>query len=324
MIYSKGNLKIVSAKNQLQLYGYEHYFNSFRKLYEKRRLPNSILLSGLKGSGKSTFVYHFINYLFSYDEEKRYSTKNFIIDSDNISYKLIKENSHPNFFLIENPLLEQEIKIDQIRDLLKFLNKSAYKKGLKIILIDNADRLNLNSSSALLKALEEPQDNTFFFINHNSASYILDTIKSRCTIFNFFFNISEKKYIFENIIKQYKKEFNIDDLIENLYFDAPGNLIKYFLSLDSENINISGDKLPCILYFIDKYKHKKDPETLNFLKLFIEKFYNELCLRNSKNVSSYLFNHSRISRQIDDMRKFNLNEKNVLIWVKDILQNETE
>ena len=46
MIYSKGNLKIVSAKNQLQLYGYEHYFNSFRKKkcinYEKRIMSTQL------------------------------------------------------------------------------------------------------------------------------------------------------------------------------------------------------------------------------------------------------------------------------------------
>ena len=67
------NLTVISPKNQLHLFGYEHYFNSFIKLYQKNKLPNVILLSGPNGSGKATFAYHFINYLLSYNEENKYS-----------------------------------------------------------------------------------------------------------------------------------------------------------------------------------------------------------------------------------------------------------
>ena len=57
------NLEIVLPKNQLRLFGYEYHFNSFIQLYHKKKLPNTILLSGPQGSGKATFAYHFINYL---------------------------------------------------------------------------------------------------------------------------------------------------------------------------------------------------------------------------------------------------------------------
>ena len=65
------DIEIVPAKNQLCLFGFEDYFNSFIKLYEKKVLPNSILLTGSKGLGKSTFAYHFINYLLSSNENKK-------------------------------------------------------------------------------------------------------------------------------------------------------------------------------------------------------------------------------------------------------------
>ncbi len=318
------DVKIVAAKNQLRLFGFKNYFNSFIKLYEKKKMPNSILLSGSKGLGKSTFAYHIINYLLSKNEERKYSIENFAIDETNLSYRLLNTYTHPNFFLIENNLLERDIKIEQVRNLLKFLSKSTYTRNLKIIMIDNAENLNLNSANALLKALEEVQNNTFFFIIHNSASKILDTIRSRCTEFKFFFTISEKKTIFESIIKQYKNEFKLNQLVENLYYDTPGNLIKYFLTLDDANINLTGDKLPCILYFIEKYKNEKNLETLTFLCFFICKFYNDLCLCNNNKVSSYLYNLSKILKQIDDMKKFNLNEKNILIWIKDILSHEAK
>ena len=150
-------------------------------------------MSGQKGSGKSTFTYHFINYLLSRDEEKKYSLEKFEINKDNFSYKLLKGNIHPNFFFLDNIKNDADIKIDQVRKLLKFLSKSNYSKDIKIVLIDNSEYLNLSSSNALLKALEEPSPNTFFFIIYNNSAKLLDTIKSRCVLFNFTFSFQEKR-----------------------------------------------------------------------------------------------------------------------------------
>ena len=63
------NLTAISPKNQLYLFGYEYYFNSFIKLYQKNKLPNVIFLSGPNGSGKATFASHFINYLLSQKDD---------------------------------------------------------------------------------------------------------------------------------------------------------------------------------------------------------------------------------------------------------------
>ena len=314
--------EIQLPRKQLYLYGYENYFNSFIKNYEKNKLPNSILLSGLKGLGKATFAYHFANYLLSQKEEGEYSVKTFSINENNISYKLLNANTHPNFFLIESNFQERDIKIEQIRKLINFLNKTSYKKNLKIVMIDNAEYLNLNSSNALLKSIEEPQDNTFFFIIHNSASKILDTIKSRCREFKFSFTLMQKKNILTKIINQYRNEFQTNSIMEDFYFDSPGNLFKYFLSLDKANINIKENLLNCIIHFIDQYKTNKSLETLTFISLFIQKFYNELCLNNKENLNNCIINQSQILRQINNIKKFNLDEKNVFIWVKNILHNE--
>ena len=162
--------------NQLTLFGYKHYFNSFVKLHNKHKLPQTIMLSAPKGYGKATFAYHFINYILSLNEEKKYSLENFTIDPNNKSYNLLINNIHPNFFLLDNSTLSENIKVDEVRRLLIFLSKSSYSGNKKIVLIDNSEYLNLNSSNALLKALEEAPENTFFFIIHNSKSKILNTI----------------------------------------------------------------------------------------------------------------------------------------------------
>ena len=164
MKISYEDAEIMHPKNQLHLFGYQNYFNSFIKLFDKNKLPNTILLSGQKGSGKATFAYHLINYLLSYNEKDKYSLENFTINPDNKSYKDLCDYIHPNFFLLENRDKDENIKIDDVRNIQKFLNRSTYKSNIKIILIDNAEYLNINSSNALLKPLEEPNNNTFFLL----------------------------------------------------------------------------------------------------------------------------------------------------------------
>ena len=317
------NIEILSPKNQLQLFGYDDYFNSFIKLFHKNKLPNTILLSGLKGSGKATFAYHFINYLLSYKEQNKYLTNNFTIHPDNKSYKSLCNNTHPNLFLLEDNALEENIKIDNVRDMLRFLNKSTYYSNIKIIVIDDAEYLNVNSSNALLHALEEPNNNTFFFIIHNSTNKILDTIKSRCIEFKFFFTSSEKKNILGNIIQHYKNNLYKEEIDDYFYFDTPGNILKYLKILDDSNTDYAKDKLSFISYLINKYKQKKDSQLLIFISLMIELLYKELSLKNNKKLNIYFYNKFKILKQINEMKKFNLDKNNLFISLQETLKNES-
>ena len=317
------NKEILSPKNQLQLFGYDDYFKAFIKLFHKNKLPNTILLSGLKGSGKATFAYHFINYLLSFKENYKYSVNNFSINPDNKSYKSLCNFTHPNFFLLENNVLEENIKIENVKNILKFLNKSTYYSGIKIVLIDNAEYLNINSSNALLKSLEESNNNTFFFIVHNSTNKILDTIRSRCIQFKFFFTLSEKRNILENIIKQYKIDFNIEKIDDYFFFDTPGNILKFLKILGNGNGTHAKDKLSSISYLINKYKKEKDPQLLIFISSLIESFYNELSLKNNEKLNIYFYNKSKILKQISDVKKFNLDKNNLFISLQGMLKNES-
>jgi len=316
------SLGVLKPEDQLILYGYDIYFKKFIDFFETNKLPNSIILSGSKGLGKSTFVYHFSNYLLSKDEDQQYSIKDFSIRENNPSHKLIRNSIHPNFFLIENYSLTKEIKIDQIRELLKFLNKSTYSKNLKIILIDNIEYLNLNSANALLKAIEEPRKNTFFFIIHNSGSKILSTIKSRCTEFKIFFSSEEKKYIFDKIANQYELKFENFDYKNYLYFESPGNLIKYISDLSNDNKK--KDDLSIINYFIEKYLVDKNPETLYLIIQSIQIFYKNICSSFNIHINKCFFNYHKILNQINLMNNYNLDKKNTFIKIQDILLNEVK
>ena len=313
---------IPSPKEQIHLFGYDKYFKYFTSLFLNNKIPNCILLSGPKGLGKATFAYHFINSLLSKNEEKPYVFENYMINKDNLSYKLMNSDIHPNFYLVDNKNFDKEIKIEQIRQLLIFLNKSTYSRNLKIILIDNVENLNLSSANALLKSLEEPNNNTFFIIIHNNSFKLLETIKSRTTEFKISFSKNEKEETFHKIIKQNNIKNITNDLNESLHFDTPGNIIKYLLALNTKNQDLNNSNIDNALFFIEKYINDKSYETLSFLKLFIEKFYYYLFLNNKYKINKYFYNYMKILKQIDNMRRFNLDEKNTFISVKSLLINE--
>ena len=91
----------INPSNQTKLYGHENNLKSLLKLYKEDHLPNKILFSGEKGIGKSTLAYHLINSILSSDEEFPYDLKNFNINLENKTFKLIQNKSNPNFILID-------------------------------------------------------------------------------------------------------------------------------------------------------------------------------------------------------------------------------
>ncbi len=314
--------QILGSNNQLKLYGYEEYFKKFVELYIKKSLPNVILLNGPKGLGKSTFIYHLVNYILSLKEEDAYNKTDLIINSSNKSYNLIDNSIHPNFFLLDNDLKNSEIKIEKVRNLIKFHSKSTYLDSTKIILIDNAENLNINSSNALLKILEESGDNTFFFIIENSSSKVLDTIRSRSIEFKIFFTLKSKKQILKKLLNQYDLNIDISNIDEILRFETPGNLIKYFKIFGSTDFSIFNDNLSCIFNLLDKYKNYKDINYLTYASFFIENYYRNLYKKNINNINVYFSNKNKILNYIHNMKKYNLDNKNLLFLINDILENE--
>lgn len=71
-----------------------------------------------------------------------------------------------------------QIKIDESREVIEFLSL----RGLtarRVVIIDQAQCLNLQAANALLKVLEEPPAETFFFLIAPGAGGVLPTIRSR-------------------------------------------------------------------------------------------------------------------------------------------------
>ena len=81
--------------------------------------------------------------------------------------------------------LAAEIKIQQLRALQKQLSYQPFEGGRRVVLIKEAERLNLAAANALLKTLEEPPEGTSFILLSDAPERLLPTIRSRCQLLRF-------------------------------------------------------------------------------------------------------------------------------------------
>ena len=300
----------LNPSNNKNLYGYNSFFLELKNLYDKNLLPNKIIFSGNEGIGKTTLAYHLTNYIFSCNENNKYNFKENKIIENNNSYNLIVKNSHPNFFLISSDEDKNNIQISKIREMINFTNKSSFNNEAKIILIDNIEFLNLNAVNALLKIIEEPNDNLFFFLTHNSKTKILDTLNSRCIKFKLFLDENSKSEIYSNILdKNFLNSLNND--FKNIY-NTPGQmvLLNDFFIRNEIDSNISINDLLKII--IAKKIFKKDLFVKNNIKFFIELFFDKNIFYSKSKTNIYTFYKYFLSK-LYDCDKYNLDVENVLI-----------
>ena len=147
-------------------------------------LSHALIVEGQEGVGKNQICQYLINGLLN---EKN-------------SQNLIKNNSHPDLFCINNETLisyfqrEDKVKVKNktkkipvgfIREAIDFVMlKSGLSKN-KILFIDEAENLTISSQNALLKTLEEPPQNTYIIIQSNRFKCLNQTIYSRCQLIHF-------------------------------------------------------------------------------------------------------------------------------------------
>jgi len=301
------------------LFGYNEIFLNFKKQYDKKILHNKIIFSGKKGIGKSTLAYHLANYIFSINENNKYNFKDNTILNNNYSYNLITKNSHPNFFLISNEEDKTNIQISKIREMINFTNKSSFNNNCKIVLIDNIEYLNTHSTNALLKIIEEPNDNVYFFLIYDIKTKILDTLKSRCINFNLFLNHQEKLKIINKLLNN---DFysNLNDDFKNIY-NSPGDII---LLHDFFKDNIIDEKISIdnfLNLIIKKTLFKKNLYIKNNLSYFIELYFKKKIHYYKSNNNIYALYKYFLSR-ISDSKKYNLDIESILIEFNSKLLNE--
>lgn len=140
---------------------------------DKQKLPHAFLIEGPEGIGKLSFALSLAQkFLCSNDEG---------IEACGhcTACNLMKADTLTDLQLIQ-PIDSKQIKIDQIRGLISWVNKTSQRGGLKIAVVNPAHQMNHRSMNALLKCLEEPTPNTLIILLSSQAGKLLPTIRSRC------------------------------------------------------------------------------------------------------------------------------------------------
>ena len=313
------DLKNLLPNNQEKLYGYNNEFTELVKLYKNKKLPSKIFFTGPKGIGKATMAYHLINYIFSSKEEYQYDLSNLEINNLNKSYKLLLNNTHPNFHLVDIMKDKKVIEISQIRQMINYSTKSTFNNNERIILIDNVENLNLNSLNSLLKIVEEPNENTLFILIFDSNKNILNTLKSRCLKFNLYLSFSQSVEITNKILNS-----NILDLISEdflHYYNTPGDFINLINFANSLNLNLKEfDLKKFLIHLIDAGYYKNNTFIKNNIYKYIELYLLKLMKGStSKNKINILYNES--IKKIANMKKYNLDQESIMIDLKTKLFN---
>ena len=209
-------------------------------------LSHALIVEGQEGVGKNQICRYLINGLLN---EKN-------------SQNLIKNNSHPDLFCINNETLisyfqreekdklknkTKKIPVGFIREAIDFVMlKSGLSKN-KILFIDGAENLTISSQNALLKTLEEPPQNTYIIIQSNRFKCLNQTIYSRCQLIHFN-NLSQDELyswaedILQNkndkcVIPSYMTPKKVSQLIEDGLFEDLKKLNNYLSTLFNEGID---------------------------------------------------------------------------------------
>ena len=304
---------------QTKLYGLKINFEEIVNLFNLNKLPSKILLSGSKGCGKSTLAYHFINYIFSINENNSYNIELNEINPNNNSFKLIKNGSHPNFHLIDLIDDKKSIEISQIRNMINYTNKSSFNNRPKFILIDNVENLNINSLNALLKIIEEPNKNVFFILVHDDSKKILKTLKSRCLPFKINLTFDQSINIVNHLLDKNIFELLNKDLI--YYYTKPGEYISLINFSKENKIDLNELNLKkFLLFLIEENYYKKSNfvkfNIFNFIELYFLKILNQ---SNNKNkISSF---YTKFIHKISYANKFNLDYESLFMEFKSKILN---
>jgi DNA polymerase-3 subunit delta' len=86
--------------------------------------------------------------------------------------------AHPDVELIEPS--GTQLLVDQVRDVVRSAWRVPVAGARRVVVVDQADRMNPNAQNAFLKALEEPPASTVIVLVTPSGEAMLETVRSRC------------------------------------------------------------------------------------------------------------------------------------------------
>ena len=213
--------------------------SAFEKEVKQNKISASYLFYGDKRVDLLFYALEFSKMVMTKDIEDEEEKKSIETRIENLQHSDIEVINRKN----------ENIKIDEVRELIYDAIESAYSSPKKIFILCGIENLRKESSNALLKILEEPPKDVYFILLARSLN-IISTIKSRTIKFhlegasNEELGVSKEIYYFfdgnENNIKKYKENGipleEYEDGI-NSYEDALSNIkaMKEYAKNEMEN-----------------------------------------------------------------------------------------
>lgn len=125
-------------------------------------------------------------------------------------------NIYPDVFFLN---AHGDISVEMAVEMRKFISTPPLLSKCKVVIINNAYRLNNSSSNALLKELEELKNNVYIFFITPNKYLLLNTIISRCFSINVNPNTGER-------LDAYLKTFREFNIMESVHKDMFISYIK--------------------------------------------------------------------------------------------------
>ncbi len=143
---------------------------------------HAYLITGMEGTGKRTLAREMARYLLCRGENKPCGECE--------SCHQVQMDTHPDLLHVRPGYHvssdiptdhgKNDIIVDTIRELVGLVSEHGFASDKRIVLMEQAEKMNTAAQNALLKTLEEPPENVLFLLTSSSPGTLLPTIISRC------------------------------------------------------------------------------------------------------------------------------------------------
>lgn len=166
--------------------GHDEQVGAFKAAFAGSRPHHAWLLIGPQGLGKALFAETAAIWLLA----GRPAGVDFTAAADSAAASLVAAGSHPDFRRLvrtedEKGKLRAAIRVDEVRALQPLFRQTPSIADWRVVIVDSADEMNVQSANALLKNLEEPPQQTLFLLVSHMPGRLLPTIRSRCRTLRF-------------------------------------------------------------------------------------------------------------------------------------------
>ena len=196
------------------------------------------------------------------------------------------------------------------------LNKSSFNSKPRFVLIDNIELLNINSVNALLKILEEPNDNIYFILINNNKK-ILPTLKSRCLNYKIHLTSNQSFDITNKILGKNFIDLINHQLINN--YSTPGLILNLLNFANNNDIDLKHTNLKdFIKKILMEKKYKKDQFIKHLLYSLIEIYFRiNVSVKDIRllTIQNYFLN------KINNTKIFNLDDETLFMEFEDRVLN---